>query len=191
MGLLHTKVVCRPCPGNSRPVLLLQKVSVCWTKLNTLYIPGCRNHTGCLIFLTSLNGGSSKTAYRKGVSRPCEKRRSEVKGRRCETGFADRPYNNHARCGVIIIIRKHSSGIYCRTKRNFCSGINIRQNESGGCLAAQGCQTMFVMQICRNCYLPAGPIIASMVPAATAVPITPATLGPIACISRKLEGLAF
>ena len=28
---------------------------------------------------------------------------------------------------------------------------------------------MFVMQICRNCYLPAGPIIASMVPAATAV----------------------
>ena len=28
------------------------------------------------------------------------------------------------------------------------------------------------------------------VPAATAVPITPATLGPIACISRKLVGSA-
>lgn len=40
-------------------------------------------------------------------------------------------------------------------------------------------------------YLVAGPIIASIVPAATAVPITPATFGPIACMSRKLEGLAF
>ena len=40
-------------------------------------------------------------------------------------------------------------------------------------------------------YLATGPIIASMVPAATAVPITPATLGPIACMSKKLEGLAF
>ena len=28
------------------------------------------------------------------------------------------------------------------------------------------------------------------IPAATAEPITPATLGPIACISRKFEGLA-
>lgn len=28
-------------------------------------------------------------------------------------------------------------------------------------------------------------------PAATADPITPATLGPIACISRKLDGFAF
>ena len=35
------------------------------------------------------------------------------------------------------------------------------------------------------------PIIASIAPAATAVPITPATFGPIACMSRKLEGLAF
>lgn len=39
-------------------------------------------------------------------------------------------------------------------------------------------------------YLAAGPIIASMVPAATAVPITPATFGPIACMSRKFAGLA-
>ena len=30
----------------------------------------------------------------------------------------------------------------------------------------------------------------SNIPAATAEPITPATLGPMACISRKLEGLA-
>ena len=30
----------------------------------------------------------------------------------------------------------------------------------------------------------------SNIPAATAEPITPATLGPIACISRKFEGLA-
>ncbi len=28
----------------------------------------------------------------------------------------------------------------------------------------------------------------SIVPAATAVPMTPATFGPIACMSRKLEG---
>ena len=28
-------------------------------------------------------------------------------------------------------------------------------------------------------------------PAATAEPITPATLGPIACISKKLDGFAF
>ena len=42
----------------------------------------------------------------------------------------------------------------------------------------------------RN-YFATGPIIANMVPAATAVPITPATLGPIACMSKKLEGLAF
>ena len=34
-------------------------------------------------------------------------------------------------------------------------------------------------------------LIASIAPAATAVPITPATFGPIACMSRKLEGLAF
>ena len=163
MGLLHTKVVCRPCPGNSRPVLLLQKVSVCWTKLNTLYIPCCRNYTGCLIFLTSLNGGSSKTAYRKGVSRPCEKRRSEVKGQRCETGFTGRPYNNHARCGMVIIER---------TRLLLQPGVGNEKLRGNG-------------------YLPAGPIIASMVPAATAVPITPATLGPMACISRKLEGLAF
>ena len=47
-----------------------------------------------------------------------------------------------------------------------------------------------ILNLLQN-YLPAGPIIASMVPAATAVPITPATLGPMACISRKLEGLAF
>jgi hypothetical protein len=40
----------------------------------------------------------------------------------------------------------------------------------------------------RN-YFATGPIIANMVPAATAVPITPATLGPIACMSRKLAGL--
>ena len=31
----------------------------------------------------------------------------------------------------------------------------------------------------------------SNTPAATAEPMTPATLGPMACISRKLEGLAF
>jgi hypothetical protein len=42
-----------------------------------------------------------------------------------------------------------------------------------------------------NYFTGAGPIIASIVPAATAVPITPATLGPIACINRKLEGLYF
>ena len=30
----------------------------------------------------------------------------------------------------------------------------------------------------------------SNIPAATAEPITPATLGPIACINRKFEGLA-
>lgn len=30
----------------------------------------------------------------------------------------------------------------------------------------------------------------SNIPAATAEPITPATLGPMACINRKLEGLA-
>lgn len=51
------------------------------------------------------DGGSSKTAYRKGVSRPYGKRRSEVKGQRCETGFTGRPYNNHARCGMVIIER--------------------------------------------------------------------------------------
>ena len=33
--------------------------------------------------------------------------------------------------------------------------------------------------------------IASKTPAATADPITPATLGPIACISRKLDGSVF
>ena len=32
--------------------------------------------------------------------------------------------------------------------------------------------------------------MASMVPAATAVPITPETFGPMACISRKFDGLA-
>ena len=45
--------------------------------------------------------------------------------------------------------------------------------------------------VIRANYLPAGPIIASIVPAATAVPITPATLGPMACINKKLLGLAF
>lgn len=34
------------------------------------------------------------------------------------------------------------------------------------------------------------PNMASIVPAATAVPITPATLGPIACINKKLAGFA-
>lgn len=33
--------------------------------------------------------------------------------------------------------------------------------------------------------------MASIVPAATAVPITPATFGPIACIRRKFDELAF
>ena len=33
--------------------------------------------------------------------------------------------------------------------------------------------------------------IVSRIPAATALPITPATLGPIACIRRKLDGSAF
>ena len=31
----------------------------------------------------------------------------------------------------------------------------------------------------------------SITPAATPEPITPATLGPMACINRKLEGFAF
>ena len=35
------------------------------------------------------------------------------------------------------------------------------------------------------------PKMESRTPAATADPITPATLGPIACMRRKLEGLAF
>lgn len=56
-------------------------------------------------FFNFTDGGSSKTAYRKGVSRPYGKRRSEVKGQRCETGFTGRPYNNHARCGMVIIER--------------------------------------------------------------------------------------
>ena len=121
-----------------------------------------RKCAGCLFF-NFTDGGSSKTAYRKGVSRPYGKRRSEVKGQRCETGFTGRPYNNHARCGMVIIER---------TRLLLQPGVGNEKLRGNG-------------------YLPAGPIIASMVPAATAVPITPATLGPIACISRKLEGLAF
>ena len=35
------------------------------------------------------------------------------------------------------------------------------------------------------------PSIASIVPAATAVPMTPATFGPMACMRRKLPGFAF
>ena len=116
-----------------------------------------------VFFFNFTDGGSSETAYRKGVSRPYGKRRSEVKGQRCETGFTGRPYNNQARCGMVIIER---------TRLLLQPGVGNEKLRGNG-------------------YLPAGPIIASMVPAATAVPITPATLGPIACISRKLEGLAF
>ena len=49
--------------------------------------------------------------------------------------------------------------------------------------------TQSVGSFIKRNYFATGPIIANMVPAATAVPITPATLGPIACMSRKLAGL--
>ena len=66
-----------------------------------------------------------------------------------ETAFANRPYNNHARYSMVTI-------------------------ERGPAAVAAGEKK----KLHGNHYLPAGPIIASMVPAATAVPITPATLGP-------------
>ena len=49
--------------------------------------------------------------------------------------------------------------------------------------------TQSVGSFTKRNYFATGPIIANMVPAATAVPITPATLGPIACMSRKFAGL--
>ena len=48
-------------------------------KLNTLHIPVYRKRTGCFnSFNFTDNGGSSKAVYRKGVSCPYGKRRSEV-----------------------------------------------------------------------------------------------------------------
>ena len=71
----------------------------------------------------------------------------------------------------------------------------INQRRSAGSLRVQSSRHAVV----EKCIIPSScdegignqPKTLSRKPAAMAEPMTPATLGPMACISRKLEGLAF
>ena len=82
-----------------------------------------------VFFFNFTDGGSSETAYRKGVSRPYGKRRSEVKGQRCEKGFTGCPYNNHARCGMVII-EKGRLLLQPAKRKNYTATIICRQVRS-------------------------------------------------------------